>query len=57
MIIIIIIIIIIITTTTTTTTEEKDTKIKGTLTSITVPFITLKKKNATLSQVLKKKLS
>ena len=24
-------------------TEEKDTKIKGTLTSITAPFITLKK--------------
>ena len=32
-------------------TEEKDTKIKGTLTSITIPFITLKK-NATLCQVL-----
>ena len=36
LIIIIIIIIIVI--------EEKDTKIKGTLSSITIPFITLKKK-------------
>ena len=35
-------------------TEEKDTKIKGTLTSITVPFITLKKKCYSVSSTEEK---